>query len=64
MFVITLSIVILLENCYHGDIFVITLYCSYSSFSSINVSKLEPEVRDKLQESHPNLKKVYFNKGL
>ncbi len=38
------------------------LLCSW--YSSIKVSKLEPELRDELQLAQPNLTKVYYNKGL
>uniref|UniRef100_A0A8C9WB02 Sidoreflexin n=1 Tax=Scleropages formosus TaxID=113540 RepID=A0A8C9WB02_SCLFO len=37
-------------------------FCGISS--SMSVSRLEPELQEKIKASHPGLERVYFNKGL
>lgn len=32
--------------------------------SSMSVSRLEPELQEKIRASHPGVERVYFNKGL
>ena len=36
------------------------LFC----YSSIHVSRLEPELRAQIQEQNPSIEVVYYNKGL
>ena len=35
-----------------------------SSPSSMSVSRLEPELQEKIRASHPGVERVFFNKGL
>ncbi|KAL0973741.1 hypothetical protein UPYG_G00210330 [Umbra pygmaea] len=46
-------------------VFATPLCCAlFPQKSSMSVSRLEPELREKIRASHPGVERVYFNKGL
>uniref|UniRef100_A0A3B4AQF3 Sidoreflexin n=1 Tax=Periophthalmus magnuspinnatus TaxID=409849 RepID=A0A3B4AQF3_9GOBI len=45
-------------------VFATPLCCALFPQKSISVSRLEPELQQKIRASHPGVERVYFNKGL